>query len=128
MSASAGAVRVWLSFRRIVDVPFETCVAALDSWQPTGQDGKLRFGDSLPRGPIEHDRDARTCRIQAHRVGEHFRGERCTEPAGWQDRRRARHAEAARPLVLAGQAKRNQVVDRLVGAAGAERREQAADG
>ena len=23
----------WLSFQRIVDVPFETCVAALDSWQ-----------------------------------------------------------------------------------------------
>jgi hypothetical protein len=33
----------------------------------------------------------------------------------------------ARRLVLADQAKRNQVVDRLVGTAGAERREQAAD-
>jgi hypothetical protein len=23
----------WLSFRRIIDIPFETCVAALESWQ-----------------------------------------------------------------------------------------------
>jgi hypothetical protein len=53
------------SFRRIVDVPFETCMTALDSWQRTGQDGLLRFGDSLLRGPIEHDRDSATCRIQA---------------------------------------------------------------
>jgi hypothetical protein len=47
-----------------VDVPFETCVTALDSWQRTGQGGLLRFGDSLLRGPIEHDRDSATCRIQ----------------------------------------------------------------
>jgi hypothetical protein len=54
------------SFRRIVDVPFETCVTALDSWQRTGQDGLLRFGDSLLHGPIQHDRDSATCRIQVH--------------------------------------------------------------
>src|SRR5579864_4815969 len=36
MSANMGPVPGWLSFRRIVDVPFETCVAALDSWQPIG--------------------------------------------------------------------------------------------
>jgi hypothetical protein len=52
------------SFRRIVDVPFETCVTALDSGQRTGQGGQLRFGDSLLHGPIEHDRDSATCRIQ----------------------------------------------------------------
>ncbi|HEY6309843.1 MAG TPA: hypothetical protein VIY52_03420 [Streptosporangiaceae bacterium] len=53
------------SFRRIVDVPFETCLAALDSWQRTELGGELRFGDSLLRGPVEHDRDSGTCRIQA---------------------------------------------------------------
>jgi hypothetical protein len=52
------------SFRRIVDVPFQTCVAALDRGQRTGQGGELRFGDSLLRGPIEHDRDSGTCQIQ----------------------------------------------------------------
>ena len=31
MSASMIPVPEWLSFQRIVDVPFETCVAALDS-------------------------------------------------------------------------------------------------
>jgi len=63
MSASMGPARGWLSFRRIVDVPFETCVAALDSWEAIGHGG-LRFGGSLLRGPAEHDRDSGTCRIQ----------------------------------------------------------------
>jgi hypothetical protein len=62
--ASMTPARGSLSFRRIVDVPFETCVAALDSRQFTGQGGDLRFGDSLLRGPIEHDRDSGTRRIQ----------------------------------------------------------------
>ena len=53
-----------LSFRRIVDVPFETCVAALDSWLRTRQGGELRFGRSQLLGPIEHDRDLGTRRIQ----------------------------------------------------------------
>jgi hypothetical protein len=52
-----------LSFRRILDVPFETCVAALDSWQRTGQ-GELRVGGSLLRGPVAHDRAAGTRRVQ----------------------------------------------------------------
>ncbi len=64
MSANMGPVPGWLSFRRIVDVPFETCVAALDSWQPIGRGGDLRFGDSLLRGPVEHHRGSGTCRIQ----------------------------------------------------------------
>jgi hypothetical protein len=53
-----------LSFRRIVDIPVETCVAALESWQRAEQDGALHIGQSLLRGPIEHDRDFGTCRIE----------------------------------------------------------------
>src|SRR5215469_4766726 len=53
-----------LSFRRIVDVPFETCVAALDSWLRTRHGRELRFGRSQLLGPMEHDRDLGTRRIQ----------------------------------------------------------------
>ncbi len=53
-----------LSFRRIVDITFETCVAALESWQLTGQDSQMRIGQSLLRGPIEHDRGSGTYRIE----------------------------------------------------------------
>ena len=52
------------SFRRIVDVPFETCVAALDSWQQTEQGGEIRFGESLLCGPAERDPGSATRRIQ----------------------------------------------------------------
>lgn len=52
------------SFRRIVDVPFETCVAALDSWQQREEGGELRFGESLLRGPIDHVPGSATRRIQ----------------------------------------------------------------
>ena len=54
----------WLSFRRIVDIPFDACLAALESWQRTGQDGEPHLGHGLFRGPIERDRDSGTCRIQ----------------------------------------------------------------
>jgi hypothetical protein len=47
-----------------VNVPLETCLAALDSWQRTGRGAELRFGESQPLGPIEHDRDSGTRRIQ----------------------------------------------------------------
>jgi len=53
-----------LSFWRIVDVPFETCVAALDSWLHTRRTGELRFGGSQLLGPMEHVRDLGTRRIQ----------------------------------------------------------------
>ena len=53
-----------LSFRRIVDVPFDTCVAALESWLRAGHGGGLRFGRSQLLGPMEHDRDLGTRRIQ----------------------------------------------------------------
>ncbi len=64
MSGSAGSALGSLSFRRIVDVPFEACVAALDSWQRTRHGGELRFGGSHLPGPMEHDRDSGTRRIE----------------------------------------------------------------
>ena len=63
MSTSMIPVLKSLSFQRIVDVPFETCVAALDSWLRT-RHGELRFGGSQLLGPMEHDRDLGTRRIQ----------------------------------------------------------------
>jgi hypothetical protein len=53
-----------LSFWRIVDIPLETCLAALDSWQRAGHGGELRFGGSQLLGPMEHDRDSGTRTIQ----------------------------------------------------------------
>ena len=64
MSTSMVPVSGSLSFRRIVDVPFETCVAELDSWLITRHGGELRFGGSQLLGPMEHDRDLGTRRIQ----------------------------------------------------------------
>ena len=63
MSGSAGSALGSLSFRRIVDVPFQACVAALNSWQRTGH-GELRFGGTRLSGPMEHDRDSGTRRIE----------------------------------------------------------------
>jgi hypothetical protein len=63
-SASMTPARGSLSFRRILDVPFETWVAALGSWQRTARGGGLRVGESVLRGPIEHDHDSGACRIQ----------------------------------------------------------------
>ena len=54
----------WLSFRRIADIPFDACLAALESWQRTGQDTELHVRQGLLRGPIEADRQSGTCRIQ----------------------------------------------------------------
>jgi hypothetical protein len=64
MSASMVPVPGPLSFRRVVDVPFETCVAALDSWQRTGQGGELRSAGGHLLGPMEHDRDTGTRRVR----------------------------------------------------------------
>jgi hypothetical protein len=52
------------SFRRIVDVSFETCMAALESWQQAQQGGDVRDGDSLLCGPAEPGPGSATCRIQ----------------------------------------------------------------
>ena len=62
MSANLDPVSGSPSFWRIVDVPFGTCVAALDGWLRTSQE--LRFGGSQLLGPLEHDRDVDTRRIQ----------------------------------------------------------------
>src|ERR1022692_3610262 len=40
-----------LSFRRIADIPFEACVAALESWRLQGPDSELHVGQSRLRGP-----------------------------------------------------------------------------
>jgi hypothetical protein len=64
MSASMVPAPGPLSFRRIVDVPFETCLAALDRWQCTGHSGELRFGEGQLLGPMEHDRDTGTRRVE----------------------------------------------------------------
>ena len=53
-----------LSFWRIADVPFETCAAAFDTWLGTGHGGELRFGGSRLLGPVEHDPELGTRRIQ----------------------------------------------------------------
>ena len=53
-----------LSFWRIVDLPFDACVAALDSWLRARHGAELRFGGSQLLGPMEHDRDLGTRRIQ----------------------------------------------------------------
>ena len=69
-SADTHSAVGWLSFRRLADIPFDACLAALESWQRTGQDTELHVRQGLLRGPIEADRDSGTCRIQvrlAHR-------------------------------------------------------------
>ncbi len=57
-STSMTPARESLSFRRIVDVPFETWVAALGSWQRTARGGELRVGhlllDTLTRSVPQH--------------------------------------------------------------------------
>ena len=64
MSVNSGAATRSLSFRRIVDVPFETCLAALDSQQRAGHGGELRSGGSQLLGPMQHDRDWETRRFE----------------------------------------------------------------
>jgi hypothetical protein len=53
-----------LSFRRILDIPFDACMAALESWRLTGHDGELHLGKSFLRGPVERDRHSGTSRIE----------------------------------------------------------------
>jgi len=62
-SADKDPVAGPLSFRRIVDIPYQACVAALGGWQ-AGQHGELPVGQSMLRGPFERDRDSGTCRIE----------------------------------------------------------------
>jgi hypothetical protein len=53
-----------LSFRRRVDIPFDACMAALDSWRLTGHPGELHLGKSFLRGPVERDCHGGTSRIE----------------------------------------------------------------
>ena len=63
LSADTCSAADWLPFRRIVDIPFDACMAALEHWQLTGYDGELHLGNSLLRGPVEHDHHFGTFRI-----------------------------------------------------------------
>ena len=63
MSRGVGSAVSWLSFPRIIDIPFNMCVAALEGLQRTGQDGELHIGQSWLRWPIERDHDSCACRI-----------------------------------------------------------------
>jgi hypothetical protein len=47
VSAATPPARARLSFWRIVDIPFGTCAAALDSGQLTGPDGGRRAARPL---------------------------------------------------------------------------------
>lgn len=53
-----------LSFRRITSIPFDACMAALESWQLSGHDREMSLGHSVLRGPIQRDHHAGTCRIE----------------------------------------------------------------
>ena len=64
MSASMVSDLGSLSFWRIAAVPFDTYVAALDTWLPAKHGGELRFGGNQLLAPMEHDRDLGTRRIQ----------------------------------------------------------------
>jgi len=64
MSANLDPVSGSPSFWRIVDVPFETYVAALDNWLGARRGVELRIGGSQLLGPLEHDRDMGTRRVQ----------------------------------------------------------------
>jgi hypothetical protein len=63
-SAGTYSAMTWLSFPRIIDIPFERCVAVLESWQRTGLGSELHIGPSLLRWPIEQDRDRCAGRIE----------------------------------------------------------------
>jgi hypothetical protein len=64
ISADGSQAAGWLSFRRIIDIPLETCVAVIENWQRTGPRTDFYIGRSLLRGPIQDDRDSGTCRIE----------------------------------------------------------------
>jgi hypothetical protein len=64
ISAGGSPAAGWLSFRRILDISLETCVAALENEQRTGPPTDCYIGRSLLRGPIQHDRDSGTYRIE----------------------------------------------------------------
>ena len=66
-SAQTGACRGagWLSFRRIVYIPFDACMAALEGLLREGNHGEIHVGQSRLRGPIKHNRRSGTCQVEA---------------------------------------------------------------
>jgi hypothetical protein len=54
----------WLSFRRIVYIPFDACVAALEGLLREGTHGEIHVGQSRLRGPVKHDRRSGTCQAE----------------------------------------------------------------
>jgi len=50
-----------LSFRRIAGIPFDACMAVLESWPLSGHDSELRLGNSVLQGPINRDNYLGTC-------------------------------------------------------------------
>ena len=66
MSVETGACcgAGWFSFRRIADIPFDACVAALEGLLREGNHGEIHAGQSRLRGPIKHDRRSGTCRVE----------------------------------------------------------------
>ena len=64
MSLPTRAPPIATTFRRIVDIPFETCAAVVENWLGTVPHSDLHIGQSLLRAPIEHGRDSGTCRIE----------------------------------------------------------------
>ena len=63
MSAGMYSAMGLLSFGRIIDIPFDSCVLALGSWRRAEENGKLHIGQSLLRWPLEQDHDRCACRI-----------------------------------------------------------------
>src|SRR5215831_5523571 len=64
MSLPTRAPPIATTFRRIVDIPFETCVAVVENWLGAVPHSDLHIGQSLLRGPIERGRDSDTCHIE----------------------------------------------------------------
>jgi hypothetical protein len=64
ISADMRAVAGPDSFWRITRIPFTAWLTALERWQLTGHGSELRLGQSLLRGPTEHDPHLGTCRIE----------------------------------------------------------------
>jgi hypothetical protein len=60
----AGQLADLPSFQRIAGIPFDACIAALESWQLGGHDNELRLGDSVLRGPVRRDHHLGTCQIE----------------------------------------------------------------
>ena len=67
MTAGMCSAGRWLSFGRIIDMPFEACVAVLESWPYPAQDCGLRIGRSRLRGPVDGEHGARQIEVRLAR-------------------------------------------------------------